>query len=125
MTVEPCLSCRDITASVLFYTEILDFEITVAPDPDPEKFESRYAALSRGGGILHLSSHARENGAFGAEIYIRVNNVDELCEKYVANGVELTVSSDGTLPVNQTWGMREIGFRDPDGNKITVGQAIV
>ncbi len=68
------------------------------------------------------SSHARESGAFGAEIYIRVNNVDELCEKYLANGVELTVPSEGSSPIDQTWGMREIGFRDPDGNKITVGQ---
>ena len=124
MAIEPFLSCRDVMASVEFYTKVLDFKLVVAPDPDPEQFGSRYAALSRDGDILHLSSHARENGAFGAEIYIRVDNVDELCERYVANGVSLTVPTGGTSPVDQTWGMREIGFRDPDGNKITVGQEI-
>ena len=124
MSVEPCLSCRDIAASVEFYTQVLDFKLAVAPHPDPEQFGSRYAALSRDGDIVHLSSHARESGVFGAEIYIRVSNVDELCEKFMANGVELVVPSGGTSPVDQTWGMREIGFRDPDGNKITVGQSL-
>ena len=124
MAIEPCLNCKDILSSIQFYTQVLDFEVTVAPHPEPEHFGSRYAALSRGGDILHLSSHARENGVFGAEIYLRVNDVDALCQKYVANGIKLTVPSGGTEPVNQTWGMREIGFRDPDGNKITVGQSL-
>ena len=124
MSVEPCLSCRDISRSIEFYTQVLDFEVVAAPHPDPTHFASRYAALSRNGDVLHLSSHARENGAFGSEIYIRVDNVDALCERFVANGVELTVPQGGTSPIDQTWGMREIGFRDPDGNKITVGQAL-
>ncbi|MEO9826204.1 MAG: VOC family protein [Paracoccaceae bacterium] len=124
MSIEPCLSCRDIKTSIEFYTQVLDFDVAVAPHADPDQFSSRYAALSRDGDILHISSHARENGAFGAEIYIRVNNVDALCERFVANGVKLTVPSGGTTPIDQTWGMREIGFRDPDGNKITVGQSL-
>lgn len=124
MAIEPCLNCRDILGSVEFYTQVLDFELAVAPDPDPEQFGSRYAALSRSGDILHLSSHARESGVFGAEIYVRVENVDVLCERFIANGIELTVPSGGTCPVDQTWGMREIGFRDPDGNKITFGQPL-
>ena len=124
MAIEPCLNCRDILVSVDFYTKVLDFELAVAPHPDPGQFGSSYAAVSRDGDILHLSSHARENGVFGAEIYVRVANVDELCARFLANGVRLTVPSGGTSPVNQTWGMLEIGFRDPDGNKITVGQPL-
>ncbi|MEM9763381.1 MAG: VOC family protein [Pseudomonadota bacterium] len=124
MSIEPFFDCRDISASVEFYTRVLDFELAVAPDPDPQQFGSRYAVVSRSGSILHLSSHARENGVFGATIYIRVNNVDELCERFLANGLRLTVPVGGTSPVNQTWGMREIGFRDPDGNKISYGQAL-
>ncbi|MEL6601520.1 MAG: glyoxalase superfamily protein, partial [Pseudomonadota bacterium] len=117
MSIEPFFDCLDISASVEFYTKVLDFDLAVAPDPDPEQFGSRYAALSRAGSILHLSSHAREKGVFGATIYIRVNNVDALCERFLANGIKLTVPAGGTSPVDQTWGMREIGFRDPDGNK--------
>ncbi|MEO0370264.1 MAG: VOC family protein [Pseudomonadota bacterium] len=124
MPLEPCLHCRDIQASVEFFTQVLDFKMVVVPDPDPTQFTSRYAALSRDGDILHLSSHPRENGAFGAEIYVRVNNVDALCAQFLANGVTLTVPERGRAPVDQTWGMREIGFRDPDGNKITFGQAL-
>lgn len=124
MTIESCLGCRDIAASIDFYTKVLDFILEVKPDPDPEQFASRYAAVSRDGEILHLSSHSRERGTFGAAIYVRVNNVDELCARFVANGVTLTVPTGGTSPVDQTWGMREIGFRDPDGNKITFGQPL-
>ncbi len=124
MSIEPFLNCRNLQASIEFYTHVLDFTLVVSPHPDPEDFASRYAALEREGSILHLSSHPGENGAFGAEIYVRVNNVDELCQIYLANGIELTVPTGGSAPVDQTWGMREIGFRDPDGNKITVGQSL-
>lgn len=123
--IEPCLDCRDVAVSVDFYTNVLDFDLVVAPDPDPQHFGSRYAVVSRDDDILHLSSHSRENGAFGASIYVRVDNVDELCERFVENGIKLSVPDGGKTPVNQTWGMREIGFRDPDGNKLTFGQAIV
>ena len=124
MAIEPFFDCRDIAVSVEFYTKVLDFELAVAPDPDPQQVNSRYAAVTRNGDILHLSSHRRENGAFGAAIYVRVDDVDELCERYVANGVKLSVPDGGAEPIDQTWGMREFGFRDPDGNKLTFGRPI-
>ena len=124
MSIEPFFDCRDIAVSPDYYTKVLDFELAVVPAPDPQQFGSRYAAVSRNGDIHHLSSQSRENGAFGSAIYVRVNDVDKLCERYVANGIKLTVPDGGTAPVDQTWGMREIGFRDPDGNKLTFGQTI-
>ena len=124
MTIEPSFDCMDIAVSVVFYTKVLDFDLAVAPDPDPKKFESRYAAVSRNGDILHLSSHRRGDGTFGAAVYVRVDNVDKLCERFLGNGLKLTVPDEGAAPVDQTWGMREIGFRDPDGNKLTFGQSI-
>ena len=124
MPIEPFLDCRNVSVSVDFYTRVLDFDLVVAPDPDPQQFGSRYAAVSRDGDIIHLSSHSRENGAFGASIYVRVDNVDELFDRFIENGINLSVPDCGKTPVNQTWGMREIGFRDPDGNKLTFGQTI-
>ena len=124
MAIEPFFDCRDIATSVHFYTNVLDFDLAVAPDPDPNEFGSRYAAVSRDSDLLHLSSHSRENGAFGATVYVRVDNVDEVCARFIANGIKLTVPDGGTTPVDQTWGMREIGFRDPDGNKLTFGQQL-
>ena len=122
--IEPFLDCRDVAVSVEFYTRVLDFDLVIAPDPDPQQFGSRYAAVSREGDMLHLSSHRRENGAFGASVYVRVDNIDEVCERFIKNGIRLFVPDGGKTPVNQTWGMREIGFRDPDGNKLTFGQTI-
>ena len=52
MPIEPFLDCRNIGVSVTFYTEVLDFDLVVAPDPDPQQFGSRYAAVSRDGDIL-------------------------------------------------------------------------
>ena len=124
MSIEPWLNCRDIQASIAFYTNVLDFDLRVAPHPEPENFDSRYAMLARDGDVLHLDSHGRENGVFGTQIYVRVSDVDELCSKFVHNGLELSIPDGGTTPVNQTWGMREFGFRDPDGNRITFGQPI-
>lgn len=123
MPIEPFLDCRDVAASVNFYTTVLDFDLVKAPDPYPQQFGSRYAMVSRDGDMLHLSSHRREDGAFGASIYVRVDNVDALCAQFIKNGIKLSVPDGGTTPVNQTWGMREIGFRDPDGNRLTFGQA--
>lgn len=124
MAIEPWMNCRDIHASIEFYTKVLDFELLVAPHPDPENFDSRHAVLSRDGDILHLDSHGRENGVFGTQIYVRVTNIDELCARFIANGVTLTIPIGETSPVDQTWGMREIGFCDPDGNKLSFGQPI-
>lgn len=124
MTIEPWMNCRDIQSSIEFYTQVLDFTLVVAPHPDPENFNSRHAVLSREGDNLHLDSHGRENGFFGTQIYIRVTNIDELCRQFLKNGLELTIPTGGTTPVDQTWGMREIGFCDPDGNRISFGQPI-
>lgn len=38
------------------------------------------------GDLLHLSSNRRENGAFGASIYVRVGNAEELCERLIKDG---------------------------------------
>jgi predicted enzyme related to lactoylglutathione lyase len=107
-----------------FYTEVLDFTARVAPHPDPAHFMSGYAALERDGSIMHLSSHGADTAVFGTLVYVRVPNVDELCARFVANGVTLTNPIGGTEPVDQTWGMREIGFKDPDGNSLTFGQPL-
>ena len=118
------MNCRDILASVRFYTEVLDFELVVAPHPDPTHFDSRHAVLVRDGAVLHLDSHGREQGVFGTQIYVRVTNVDALCARFVAAGLSLNIPAGGAEPVDQTWGMREIGFRDPDGNRLTYGQPL-
>ncbi|OED39655.1 hypothetical protein AB833_14770 [Chromatiales bacterium (ex Bugula neritina AB1)] len=62
-------------------------------------------------------------------ICIRADNIDEIFQALVANGLKTTESQ--TLPgltmglVNQTWAMREFPVRDPDGSRLTFGQCLM
>jgi len=38
MSIEPFIKCSDIKTSLHFYSQILDFKVIQAPDPDPEAF---------------------------------------------------------------------------------------
>ena len=122
------MNCRDIDASLRFYTEVLDFAVKVAPHPDINQFDGRHAVLGREGDLLHLDCHqflnTPETAVFGTQIYIRTAQVDVLCATFIERGLSLDVPSRGNAPVDQTWGMREFGFRDPDGNKISYGEPI-
>lgn len=123
MSVEPFIKCSDIKASVAFYTEVLDFEVIQAPDPDPQAFLSVYAFLTRDGSFIHLSEHAGD-GVFGSVLYVRVKCLDSLYKKYIGNGLIQQSRAGLTMePVTQTWGMREFSVADPDGNRLTFGQS--
>jgi len=126
MSIEPFIKCSDILASLAFYTEVLDFRILQAPDPDPMSFMSKYSFLERGSGRIHLSSH-KGDGVFGSVIYIRVDKIETLYQTFIKNG--LNVDEPDINPsvvmklVEQTWGMKEFSVTDPDGNRITFGQS--
>ena len=124
MSIEPFIKCSHISKSLDFYTGVLDFVSVQPPDPDPNSFMSKYALLERQGCLVHLSSH-KGDGTFGNVLYVRVDNVDSLYRKFVANGLNTDSSTDYPAlripPVKQTWGMKEFSVMDPDGNKITFG----
>ena len=116
-----------MTRSLAFYSEMLDFDVSVPPDPDPTAFMSKYAQLVRDGFLVHLSAHAGD-GVYGSVTYIRVDNVDEVYAAAVSRGLPV-VDGDELASIymqltDQTWGMREFSVRDPDGNKIKYGQSI-
>ena len=127
MAIEPFIRCADMSASLHFYTEVMDFDIAQAPDPDPNSFMSMHAFLVRDGCGVHLSAHAGD-GVFGNVIYVRVDNIDTLYQQFISNGLNIDKPDDYPAvrikPVEQTWGMKEFGVTDPDGNKLTFGQAI-
>lgn len=132
MTIEPFIKCSDISASLKFYTEILDFKVTQAPDPDPESFMSMYASISREGHCIHLSEH-KNDGVFGNVIYVRVDNIDSIYEKFIDNGLIVLTQNEringinpGVViePVEQTWGMKEFAVNDPNGNRMSFGHQI-
>ena len=127
MSIEPFIKCSDMTRSLAFYSELLDFDVSVPPDPDPTAFMSKYAQLVRDGSIVHLSAHAGD-GVFGSVVYIRVDNIDEVFAATVDRGMPIVDGDE--LPgiymqlTVQTWGMREFAIRDPDGNKVKYGQLL-
>ncbi len=124
MSVEPFIRCSDITASLDFYSSLLDFEVIRAPDPDPNSFMSMYASLKREDSRLHLSQHSGD-GVFGNVIYVRVKNIDELYSSFLKNGLKIRNKAGIAMqPLEQTWGMKEFSVADPDGNRITFGQQI-
>ena len=124
MSIQPFIRCSDITVSLTFYTEILDFNILQAPDPDPSAFMSMYAFLERDGSRVHISQHAGD-GAFGNVLYIQVTNLDEIYKQFTDNGLTEKDKAGITIqPVEQTWGMKEFSVADPDGNRLTFGQKL-
>ena len=125
MSIEPFIKCSQIKASLAFYTEILDFKVVQAPDPDPTSFMSVYAFLERGGSHVHLSEHSGD-GVFGSVIYVRVEDIEATYKTLIENGLEVKDKSGLTMElVTQTWGMKEFSVKDPDGNRITFGQSCV
>ena len=122
MAIEPFIKCSNIKASLHFYTEILDFVVAQAPVPDPNSFLSVYAFLMREGSGVHLSEHSGD-GVFGSVIFVRVEDIDPLYSQFVANGLNIDTAVR-IKPVEQTWGVKEFGVTDPDGNKLTFGHTI-
>ena len=125
MSIAPFIKCSDIRNSLHFYTNLLDFKVIQAPDPDPESFMSMYAFLKREGSFVHLSQHAGD-GVFGNVIYIRVENIDAKYSEFLDNGLKIQEKSGIAMePIEQSWGMKEFYIVDPDGNRIRFGQQII
>lgn len=122
MSIEPFVKCSDIKTSLHFYSQILDFKVIQAPDPNPEAFLAVYAFLEREGSFIHLSEHSGD-GVFGNVLYVRVKNLDATYQALLSNGLQVQGKAGITMePVTQTWGMKEFSVVDPDGNRITFGQ---
>jgi catechol 2,3-dioxygenase-like lactoylglutathione lyase family enzyme len=117
MNIIPTIRCMDIKRSISFYTEILDFE---ALNP------GSYNVLIRNKARLDLSFHSGD-GVFSSRVLIIVDDVDQLYQKLIARGLDLSGKKDSPVhqsPVNQTWGMREFYADDPDGNTVRFAQPV-
>jgi catechol 2,3-dioxygenase-like lactoylglutathione lyase family enzyme len=121
MAIIPTVKCSRIAGSIDFYTKTLDFKlIGVWPGPaDPA-----YAALTRGGGELHLSSHAGD-GVPGQSVVVLVEDVDAVFAGVMARGHDASDKPDSPIhqgPTDQSWGTRDFAVDDPDGNTVCFTQ---
>jgi catechol 2,3-dioxygenase-like lactoylglutathione lyase family enzyme len=119
MAIIPTVRCRNMKASLAFYTGILDFECV---DGDDDVADPSFRVLARRGDILYLSSH-RGDGEFGQAIVVITDDVDAECRKFRARGLVTPGNPDAPTmvhegPIDQTWGTREFYVDDPDGNTL-------
>jgi catechol 2,3-dioxygenase-like lactoylglutathione lyase family enzyme len=118
--VVPILKVTDIRRAIDFYSTlgfIMDFSYSASPDGPT------YVGVSLDGNQMHLSTFAGD-GLAGQATYCYVEDVDALFEKFLERGLKTPGNPDSPVeegPVNQTWGMRELYVRDPDGNTLRFG----
>lgn len=124
MNIIPILKCSDFNASLAFYTGILGFEVLFVYATEDQKFH--YGSVTLREQELHLSTFGGD-GVFGTDVYIRVDEVDDLFRNFVQRGLVTTGYEHSPVhrgPVDQTWNMREFYVDDPDGNTIRFGAPI-
>jgi catechol 2,3-dioxygenase-like lactoylglutathione lyase family enzyme len=116
----PTFAVRDIAAAAAFYTDVLDFTVSVLMSPE----EPFYAVLERDGDELHLTK-APDERPKGATAIVVCADVDALFQQFVARGLKVPPRPQSPVhegPLNQTWGTREVYIDDPDGNTLCFQQ---
>jgi glyoxalase superfamily protein len=85
--------------------------------PDPAKTDPCYMLMTRDTAVLHVTSFPGD-GVSGGVVYVWVDDVNALHRELTDKAVPCSE------PVDQTWGTREFGVRDADGNRIRFGQRL-
>jgi uncharacterized glyoxalase superfamily protein PhnB len=117
-TAIPVIRVSASAPALEFYGRGLGFTLAASWRPDDSKPDPCYMTLTRDDARLHV--HSFESGAAGpGAVYFFVDDVNALYEELLSRGVPITAP-----PVDQTWGMREIGARDPDQNIVTFGERL-
>ena len=114
MKAIPIIRVKDMRASLIFYTKILDFQVKYPGTT----FEDPVVTIVNGNAELMLSIC---DGVFGTPLYVRVEYVDRLFGKYLARGLDTSSKKESPVhqaPIDQTWGLREFYVNDPDGNTL-------
>jgi len=106
----PVIAVSDSARSEDYYCNVLGFQKMFAYRPDPTRSDPCYLGVSRDGVCLHLQSFKPERAGM-TDAFLWVTDVDLLHEEIAARGAVIQLP-----PTDQTWGTRETGVRDPDGN---------
>jgi uncharacterized glyoxalase superfamily protein PhnB len=111
----PVIAVSDSARAEDYYCRVLGFQKMSAYRPDPGKRDPCYLAVARDGVWLHLQSFKPERAGM-TDAFLWVADVDLLYEEICARGAVIQLP-----PTDQTWGTRETGIRDPDGNVLVFG----
>lgn len=119
----PMMKAIDMGQSLNFYARILDFEID---GQWPSDGSPSFANLNRDNIYVQLSTHSGD-GVVGSVATIVVEGIDELFEKYLSRGLDVSGKKNSPVhlgPVDQTWGWREFYVTDPAGNTLRFSQKL-
>ena len=108
----PVIAVSDSARAEDYYCGVLGFEKMFAYPPNADRPDPRYLGVSRDGVWLHLQSYKPERAGM-TDAFLWVTDVDLLHDEVSVRGAFILLP-----PTNQTWGTRETGIRDPDGNVI-------
>lgn len=122
MKTIPFLRCLNMKEAIHFYTHVLDFEL-------------KYANATADDWVVDLINGDAELGLtvlegdqkLGINVYVRVDEVDELFKKYISRGLNAPNNPDSPVhngPIDQSWGMREFYVNDPSGNTLRFGKVV-
>ena len=119
--VEPVLMTHNLADALEFYHQKLGFNIDFVYGDPPNHAGVSFADWSGQGLVMQLTEVAKEREIVPAGyLYIIMSaQLDELCEQYRANGVEIYQE-----PTSQPWGLREFGIKDLDGQALRFGTHI-
>jgi uncharacterized glyoxalase superfamily protein PhnB len=106
---------RDVAAVLAFYVGRLGFTEQFRSGDPPS-----YASIERDMVSIQLMPMAQSPDTLGlSTIYVFVDGADALHEALLARGAAIELA-----PAEIAYGMHEMSLRDPDGNRITFGQAV-
>jgi len=112
----PTLLITDEARARAFYIDglgfALDWEHRFGPDYPV------FMQVSKDDLAIRLSAHTGD-GAVGGNVHLDVADVDAWYAEAVGRGI-----TTDRPPSDQPWGLRDVRFRDPDGNQLVVGTRI-
>ena len=106
----PVIAVSDSVRAEEYYTQVLGFQRMFAYPPDASNPDPRYIGVARDGVWLHLQSYKPKRAGM-TDAFLWVDDVDRLFAEISARGALVRLP-----PTDQTWGTRETGICDPDGN---------
>jgi len=106
----PVIAVSDSARAEDYYCGVLGFQRMSAYRTHASKLDPCYLTVVRDGVWLHLQSFKPERAGM-TDAFLWVTDVDRLYTEVSARGAVAQLP-----PTNQTWGTREAGIRDPDGN---------
>ena len=126
-SIAPVFLVSDVKRSATYYSESLGFTYErFWGDPPSAVMVKRDNQLfmlnehSHGGGPGDTNPNGKRTGHGNDwDAYVWADDVNALFKEFALNGADIVQQ-----PVDQTWGMREIVVRDPDGYHICFGSDI-